>query len=472
MRCNFNAMCRRAFLVVAMLCALGFTCEKAVAQTNQPGRVDTNFNPTESFLDLNAVTAQPDGKVVIGFGSLHSWETPVARLNPDGARDVGFTTGVPRFFNVFLQLVTSVALDSSGKILFGGFGYVPDFGWAGWSLRRLDADGSNAANLGEGFSLPPFNTALYCLHVQADGKILAGGRLFNNYNPSVYLLTRFNADGAGDSGFQSTLGNGSALTVTSQADGKILVGGGFSDVNGASRNCLARLLADGTLDASFYGSGPTNGCNGDVRAIVLLPDGKILLAGGFTSVHGVSRPHLARLNPDGSLDPSFPSTPPPDARIFAMVLQGDGRILIAGEFMTVGGLSRPRVARLNADGSVDETFDPGTGPNAPVYGMALLPDGDIVIIGSFSSVDGVPRPQIARLKTYVLRFEPLARLPNGQIRLVVHGRPATRFILQASADLQSWFPLSTNTLTTTTSELTDTNTAPAISRFYRGLTVE
>ena len=109
-----------------------------IVDDNQPGMVDTNFNPTEEFLDLNAVTSQPDGKIVVGFGALHSWETPVARLNADGTRDVGFTPGVPRFFSVFLQLVTSVALDSSGKILCGGFGYVPDISWAGWSLRRLD----------------------------------------------------------------------------------------------------------------------------------------------------------------------------------------------------------------------------------------------------------------------------------------------------------------------------------------------
>ena len=323
----------------------------------------------------------------------------------------------------------------------------------------------------EGFMLPPFYPVLFCIHVQADGRILAGGGMGFANDPTAYMLLRFNADGSPDSGFQSPRG-AVALTIASQADGRILVGGSFSEVNGSSRNGLARLVADGTLDASFYGSGPTNGCNGDVRAIVPLPDGKILLAGGFTIVHGISRPHLARLNPDGSLDPSFPAAPPPDARIFAMTLEGDGRILIAGEFMTVGGLSRPRVARLKADGSVDETFDPGTGPNAPVYGMALLPDGDIVIIGSFTSVDGVARPQIARLKTYVLRFEPPERRPGGHIRLVLHGQPATRFILQTSADLQNWRPLRTNSFITTMSEFTETNTLLGVSRFYRALSTE
>ena len=104
--------------------------------------------------------------------------------------------------------------------------------------------------------------------------------------------------------------------------------------------------------------------------------------------------------------------------------------------------------------------------------MTLLPDGDVVIIGSFSSVDGVARPQIARLKTYVLRFAPPARLPGGHTRLVVHGRPATRFILQTSVDLQNWSPLSTNSFITTTSEFTDTIAAPGVSRFYRALSTE
>src|ERR1051325_10595571 len=117
------------------------------------------------------------------------------------------------------------------------------------------------------------------------------------------------------------------------------------------------LLAQSTfLDTSFD---PGSGANDLVESLVVQPDGKILICGIFTQFNGQPRSYIARLNPDGSLDNTFVAAPSYWVRY--MALQGDGKILIGGFFTNVGGAPRNRIARLNPDGSLDTSFDPGHG---------------------------------------------------------------------------------------------------------------
>jgi hypothetical protein len=108
------------------------------------------------------------------------------------------------------------------------------------------------------------------------------------------------------------------------------------------------------------------GANGPVLAIGIQTDGKVVIAGGFTMVGGggtgtTPRNRIARLNADGSIDPSF--NPGADADVLAVAIQSDGKILVGGDFTNLGGgtgtIPRRRIGRLNADGSVDAGFDPG-----------------------------------------------------------------------------------------------------------------
>jgi len=122
---------------------------------------------------------------------------------------------------------------------------------------------------------------------------------------------------------------------------------------------IARLNANGSLDLTFNpGSGT---CNGFVWCIAIQTDGKVLIGGDFTSVNGTNRNYLARLNADGSLDTSFTpdliSDPGSSPAVGCMAVQGDGKILIGGSFLTSNGYTRHRVARLNTDGSIDLTFN-------------------------------------------------------------------------------------------------------------------
>src|SRR5439155_21620324 len=117
-----------------------------------------------------------------------------------------------------------------------------------------------------------------------------------------------------------------------------------------------------------------SGVDGRVNAIAVQPDGKVVIGGGFSTVKGGLRTSIARLNADGSLDNSFDPGSGANGGVNAVALQPDGRLIIAGGFTTVNGIARKFVARLNADGSVDSSFDPGA-VSAGVSSMALQPDG-------------------------------------------------------------------------------------------------
>ena len=150
--------------------------------------------------------------------------------------------------------------------------------------------------------------------------------------------------------------------------GKIVIAGDFTQYNGTNRGRIARLNADGSLDTQFLrlAGGVTNG---SILGLALQPDGRVLVAGTFTNINGVARNNLARLNSDGTIDPTFTIGTGANAQINALALQPDGRVLIAGDFTTFNGGAAPLVARLNTNGTLDATFNVGVGPNNFVHAL-------------------------------------------------------------------------------------------------------
>lgn len=158
------------------------------------------------------------------------------------------------------------------------------------------------------------------------------------------------------------------------------------------------------VDTSFN---PGTGANGIVEQAVPLADGRILICGNFTSFNGRNHPYIARLNSDGSVDESFNGQASYWVR--NMSVQSDGKIVIGGFFKGVQGASRSLIARLNSDGSNDPSFDPGTGctdtlgvaidGNADPFVMwtAIQPDGKILVTGNFRNFNGASSTGIVRL---------------------------------------------------------------------------
>ncbi len=177
--------------------------------------------------------------------------------------------------------------------------------------------------------------------------------------------------------------------IAVQPDGKILIGGLFNIVAGVPRNGLARLNADGSVDTGFVPPPFSQSDLVNPYKIVVLPDGKILVAGyGFRISNIIYS--LIRLNSNGSLDAAF-NLPLINSNVFALAVQPDGKILIGGDFTMIGLIERRIVARLNSDGTLDTSFSIGMlsmGTTGQVNAFALQPDGKIIVGGNISLTIG------------------------------------------------------------------------------------
>jgi uncharacterized delta-60 repeat protein len=173
-----------------------------------------------------------------------------------------------------------------------------------------------------------------------------------------------------------------------QPDGKVIIGGAFTTVYGASRNSIARMNINGTVDVTFA---PGTGANGAVNAIALQSDGKVLIGGDFTAINGVGRSHIARLNTNGTVDVTFNPGSGANGSVNAIAVTSNGSILIGGTFTSVNGTSALRLARLTSGGAIDGSFNPGAGANDYVSSIAIQSDGQIVVGGNFTSFNGQGR---------------------------------------------------------------------------------
>jgi uncharacterized delta-60 repeat protein len=185
------------------------------------------------------------------------------------------------------------------------------------------------------------------------------------------------------------------LCTAIQSDGKIIIGGQFTIYNGTARNRIARVNADGSLDAGFN---PGTGADSIVHCTAIQSDGKIIIGGLFSTYDETARNNIARLNADGSLDDMFNPGTGADEFVSCAAIQSDGKIIIGGEFTSYNGTARNRIARVNADGSLDDMFNPGTGADEFVSCAAIQSDGKIIIGGEFTSYNGTERNRIARIK--------------------------------------------------------------------------
>jgi len=394
------------------------TERNGAARLNTDGTLDTFFIGTGSGANapLYAIAPQSDGKVVIGGGFSSFSGSPrngIARLNADGSVDNSFLASSTGANNI----VRCLALQSDGKILLGGaFTIVNDAVSAG--IARLDTTGTlDTAGVGVG------RNDVTAVALQSDGKIIIGGSFTSFGGTARNRFARLNSDGTLDTTFLNTGSgaNGDVSAVAVQADGKIVIGGIFTNVNGTAYNRIARLNTDGTVDTAFLAGG--TGADSAVRKIGIQSDGKILIGGTFTNINGTARTSIARLNSDGTLDNSFlASGTGANGPVFTLAVQTDGKILIGGDFTSFNGTPRNRFARLNSDGTLDTAFlSNGTGANDQVFALALQSDGKALIGGFFNSVNNVTRNRFARLNadgTLDTAFLSTAAGANSSVRAI------------------------------------------------------
>ncbi|MGQ3028242.1 MAG: InlB B-repeat-containing protein, partial [Ferrovibrionaceae bacterium] len=190
-----------------------------------------------------------------------------------------------------------------------------------------------------------------------------------------------------------------AMSMAVQSDGKILVGGTFTTAgpNNTPYGRLARFNADGSLDTTF--ANPA--FNNSVYAIAVQSDGKIIVVGEFSSVGSSSYSRAVRLNSDGSIDTGFANPLLGDATN-TIVINDNGSILFGGRFTTAGGQTYKGVARYSSSGTVDTTFtnpNLGGGFGGNVNSIAVTSSGKLLVGGTFSTAgpSNSPYVNLARL---------------------------------------------------------------------------
>lgn len=358
------------------------------------GKVITDFGTGEVAF---AVNIQADGKIVAAG---HDYgDCMLARYNPDGSLDSSFD-GDGKVITDFggSDYCYAMGIQPDGKIVIAGTN------WSDFILARYNSDGSLDTSFdSDGKVTTDFGGTQdigKSMAIQPDGKIAVAGYVTDHGNYFKFAIARYNPDGSLDTSFygDGTVvtvfgGNDYANAIAIQSDNKIVVAGDAGGQVG-----VARYNLNGSLDGSFSGDGRVtltfandlNSCT----AIAIQSDGKIVIA-GYTSVN-VDDFAIARLNPDGTLDNSFDN----DGKVTtdfsgsadeatAVSIQTDGKILAAGTAL-VNYNDEFALARYNIDGSLDNNF----GVNGKVttdfagsldfaMATAIQADGKIVLAGDF-----------------------------------------------------------------------------------------
>lgn len=362
-----------------------------------------------------AVAVQTDGKIIAAGFSRNALNNDfaLARYNPNGSLDTSFDTDgiVVTQVGASEEEAFAVAIQPDGKIILAGQAIigasseiaVVRYNPNGSLDTTFDADGIVTTPIGTGTELAR------SIAIQTDGKIIVAGQSFNGTNNDVAVV-RYNSDGSLDTTFDGNSGTGNGIVTTAagsgndfgygvlvQPNGKIIVAGYY--LGGTTNDALLiRYNSNGVLDTTFDGDGIVGTAIGnntdEAFAVALQTDGKIVIAGCINQI-GIPNDFLiVRYNSNGSLDTTFDGDgaaiiPIGNAAEFAnsVAIQADGKIIAAG-FSNNGANNDFAVVRRNADGSPDTTFDGDGRLTTPIgtsvdsaNGVAIQADGKIVVVG-------------------------------------------------------------------------------------------
>jgi len=386
------------------------------------GMVTTDISRSTDI--ANAVAVQSDGKLVV-VGQTYknndysTEDFVVARYNTDGTLDTTFGRGgkVRTDFPGLAAVPSAVVIQADGKIVVAG-GAFPLFTFLGnFELVRYNPNGSLDRSFGNGGIVTttfPEGSYAFDVALQSDGKIIAAGTVFVDFNPgdqsdTDFALARYNSDGSLD----TTFGNGGtvmtdffaneddAFSVLIQPDGKIVAVGSANNPASYYDFAAVRYLSNGTIDTSFGVAGKVSTDFGDqnfdrARSAALQSDGRIVAAGFAISQNGgVQNFSVARYTSNGVLDTTFSGDGKTQIDFgnccqsaMKVLLQSDGKIITVGGSNGESSEDDFLLARLNPRGSLDNTFGVGGKVrtsfgdlNGGANGAALQSDGKIVAVG-------------------------------------------------------------------------------------------
>lgn len=363
----------------------------SLVKLNENGSIDNAFLSGSGFNGaVLSIALLPDGRIIVGgtFTTYRGVAAPyLVVLLPNGDFDPSFVTG-----SGFNSSVHVVKVTSSSKIMVGGA-----FTTYNGATKNRIVLLNNSGTIDNSFGGTGFNGTVSCLDEQSDGKFVIGGDFTSYSGTSINKIARINPTGVRDAAFTTGTGvNGEVVVIKIQPDQKILVGGNIVSYNGVNKNALFRLETNGLLDNGFAN---VHTINSTVRTISFSPDNAILITGGtITGTGTVFEPRcLLYLNLDGSVNTSYFQTRGIVGGIATMAQQADGKFIIAGVFDTIDAEVYNGIARLNNDGTIDPTFQIGNGFDGDVTTLVIQPDGKIIVAGYFTHYDGIACNNIVRL---------------------------------------------------------------------------
>lgn len=411
------------------------------------GIVTTNV-PVNRNDYAECMLIQPDGRILVGGMSVGvSGAIALVRYLPNGSLDPTFGSGGVVLTTVDQQAVEEglmgIALQADGKIVGVGGSYVTGSGLRAVTLR-YNADGSLDDTFnGDGIRVDSFgpmgHDVLNAVAIQTDGKVIAVGSSRGPLSQDA-IVVRYTTTGNLDASFSDNgydaldvdVVDDQANAVVLQPDGRILLAGRTEPSVGNTQFMLARYDEDGDLDPSFGTDGVVVSAFSSgsdwAHALALQPDGKVL-AGGEVAAGANSNMAVARYDVDGELDLSFGTAGlkiiviDAVSSAHAIGVLSDGRI-------AVGGTSNGQfgAAMLQANGPLDLGFS-NDGRVTHVQGamsegsaLAIQSDGRLLIAGN--SVMGAPQVDIVLLRYHTGLGVGLAETLHGPEALLVHPNPA------------------------------------------------
>jgi uncharacterized delta-60 repeat protein len=339
--------------------------------------------------------SQDVGRYSITYPNVYNLLEPSFFENGNYKVDPTFYTGPFGFDGT----IYAIKVLNDGNILVGGDSNY--YNLSNYSkIIKLETGGTIdfSFSVGDGFD----NTVLD-FEIQNDNKILVVGSFDyydGNYSPKI---VRLNSGGTYDSTFSAGTGfDSDVYDLALQSDGKILVGGQFNSYNVDNPAFIARINTDGTFDNTFA----TSGFNNTVRYINVLSDDSIVVGGQFTNYGAETCNGIVKLTSGGTIDTTFSAGTGfsgyanQSVVIYSIQVQSDGKILVGGDLNIYDGnrISK-NITRLTTGGTVDNTFSAGTGFNGSVNSILIQNDGKILVGGGFSFYNGNYVRDIVRLNT-------------------------------------------------------------------------
>lgn len=398
----------------------------------QDGNIDLNYNslnqissPSDELISLeniNTFSKQSNGKIIIGgfFTSINNINiNRIARLNADGTLDTSFNIGNGFTGVGYTEVKKLIVLPNDKIIVVGRFNSFNNI--TRNNIVRLNSDGTIDTTFNVGTAT---NGDITNLKLKSNNKILIGGAFTSYNNVAISKIAIINYDGSLDTTFNinSSATPGSLISIELQTDNKIIASFLSTSMwTGNAWGYIKRYNQDGTLDNTFLANNSafiSSTGNGGVLTyahiydIKQLSNNQILVAGDFKSVFGQAYGGIARLNSNGTVDTSFIGsgmTVPPTItvgtwKIFSIDVQSDNKIIIGGNFDIINSTNRKCIARLLPNGSLDTTFNPGSGINLTNFAgkevikcLKISQDNTILIGGTFDTYNNSVAKSITRL---------------------------------------------------------------------------